>query len=121
MSAGLAASTPTPGSTAPDVSLTAPAIDAWAQAAVGARRETTTTLAFTTPRMSSPRVCGVPRRVRVWYSETAFAIRMTITVLAAASAGTESLGATPGGFVESLTGPPNWLATSAAYYTGKIG
>src|SRR6185503_1723227 len=35
MSAGLAASTVTPGSTAPDASLTTPAIDAWANAATG--------------------------------------------------------------------------------------
>ena len=35
INAGLDASTVTPGSTAPDVSLTAPAIDACARAAVG--------------------------------------------------------------------------------------
>src|SRR4030095_8224336 len=35
MSTGLAASTVTPGSTAPDVSFTTPVMDAWANAAVG--------------------------------------------------------------------------------------
>src|SRR6478735_4585664 len=35
MSAGLAASTVTPGMTAPDASLTTPAIDAWAYAMLG--------------------------------------------------------------------------------------
>src|SRR5687768_6042893 len=38
ISAGLDASTVTPGSTAPDASLTCPAIDAWAYAATGSRR-----------------------------------------------------------------------------------
>src|SRR5205809_7608494 len=50
MSAGLEASTVTPGSTAPEASLTMPTIDAWANAIAGMPRSATrtrTTTAFT--------------------------------------------------------------------------
>src|ERR1700752_865192 len=54
MSTGLEASTVTPGSTAPDVSLTTPVIDAWACAADGssAKSATTTHAAFTRMKLS---------------------------------------------------------------------
>src|SRR5947207_14958930 len=51
ISAGLAASTLTPGSTAPDASFTEPAILACAHAAVGANTHKATAAAFRNPRM----------------------------------------------------------------------
>src|SRR5688572_10803200 len=52
MSTGLAASTVTPGSTAPDVSLTTPERAAWAKAAVGpATRQATTSPILTNKRI----------------------------------------------------------------------
>src|SRR5262245_3872346 len=55
MRTSLAASTVTPGMTAPDVSLTTPVIDDdWADAARGRRRNAGTSAVFRKPRMSSP-------------------------------------------------------------------
>src|SRR5262245_49252246 len=52
MSAGLEASTDTPGSTAPDASLTTPTMDAWANDVTGMPRSATrTTTAFTALNM----------------------------------------------------------------------
>jgi len=54
-SAGLAVSTVTPGRTAPDVSLTTPVIDAWANAAVGmSTTDAITIMNLTKPRMEPP-------------------------------------------------------------------
>src|SRR5688572_19816920 len=56
INAGLAASTVTPGSTAPDESLTTPAIDAWAYTALGISAETRKT-----PRIrTSTRISSTP-------------------------------------------------------------
>src|SRR5262245_14702116 len=52
MSAGLDASTVTPGSTAPDESLTTPVIDAWACAADGSSANRATTMHATLTRMN---------------------------------------------------------------------
>src|SRR5688572_6446250 len=55
ISAGLAASTVTPGRTAPDASLTVPAMDAWAYAAAGANTTNASAIArFLTRRMWPP-------------------------------------------------------------------
>ena len=52
MSAGLEASTVTPGSTAPDESLTTPVIDAWACAADGSSTNRATTMHAALTRMN---------------------------------------------------------------------
>src|SRR4030095_6643777 len=53
---GLVASTVTPGRTAPDVSLTDPAMTAWASAVCGMTRALTTkSTPLTIPRIHSPR------------------------------------------------------------------
>jgi len=53
MSTGLDASTVTPGSTAPDVSLTVPVIVAWANAAAGTKTvHTSTTVTFARARIT---------------------------------------------------------------------
>jgi hypothetical protein len=53
ISAGLLASTVTPGSTAPEVSLTEPAMTAWARATVGTRMINATIASVFTPK----RIC----------------------------------------------------------------
>src|SRR5262245_54797437 len=61
ISAELAASTPTPGSTAPDESLTTPAIAAWAKRAVGTKELTASTASIlTTARMRHLTFRGIP-------------------------------------------------------------
>src|SRR5215475_10761489 len=64
MSAGLDASTVTPGSTAPDASLTTPAIDAWAYTTDGTRMHDSSTPASTLPtlRIGSIPLLSRPRR-----------------------------------------------------------
>src|SRR5262245_302268 len=56
MSSGLAASTVTPGSTAPDVSLTTPVMDDWARAAAG----TSTSAASNAIPLSQQRIPSPP-------------------------------------------------------------
>src|SRR5262245_49049265 len=57
MSAGLDASTVTPGSTAPDASLTTPAIDAWAYTTDGTRMPNSSTPAST---LTTLRIGSIP-------------------------------------------------------------
>src|SRR5438552_11624229 len=64
MSTGLDASTVTPGSTAPDVSLTTPVIDAWARAVAGRTRNQARSVDALTSRCTlASFTCG-PDRVR---------------------------------------------------------
>src|SRR5687768_407427 len=68
MSAGLAASTVTPGRTAPELSRTTPVIDAWAEAAAGASAMTAKTRSramnvFMEPRMLDERRAEGPERL----------------------------------------------------------
>jgi hypothetical protein len=63
INAGLAASTLTPGSTAPDESFTAPAIVAWANAGGDNRTITATkTRVLTITRILPPQMGNAPRR-----------------------------------------------------------
>jgi hypothetical protein len=67
MSALLAASTVTPGRTAPDVSLTTPAIDDWANAAAGSRRipaRTNASLRMTPPLLTRTPETGAVHAAR---------------------------------------------------------